>query len=435
MDRLEGRTQNESVKSIRLAGLAWLILAGAVAGARGQGSRSNVNPALLYYQGFVKVPDLSPADRDYLFTNEWRGQKLPERFGELVSQYDPEFRIIRQATQATAPCDWGIDWRWGPATLLPHLMPARVVTKAVRLRVMWDLQHGEQAEARDDLLAAFVMGRNISSDGGLISALVQIATENTVCSTVAENYYQLSPETLKQLADGMDAAPARGTMVAAMASEKATAQDYMLNRILALRSKYPSNDVKVMKDVIGSTEGFGGDEEQSATNFVQQVIAASGGTSEGVIRLLHDMDTFYERITKIMTLPPSEVEGQIKQFHADVQNSTNPFVTLFLPALGNQRPKEFQIQVAEAMVRAAAEYKLHGEAGLRTVTDPCGVGPFVFQRFIFGGVDRGFELKSASVGVGYPVVMIFVEKDGPPFNVSFKNAGKATGSGRSSIPK
>src|SRR6266403_1320483 len=81
MDRLKGRTQNESVKSSRLTGLAWLILAGTVAGARGEGARTNVNPALQYYLGFLEAPDLSPADRDYLFTNEWRGQKLPDRFG------------------------------------------------------------------------------------------------------------------------------------------------------------------------------------------------------------------------------------------------------------------------------------------------------------------------------------------------------------------
>src|SRR5690242_19518354 len=143
MDRLKGRTQNESVTSIRLAGFAWLILAGAVAGARGQGARTNVNPALLYYQGFTYAPDLSPADRDYLFTNEWRGKKLPDRFGALTGKFDVEFSMIRKAARATAPCDWGIDWSWGPATLFPHLMPARVVTKAVRLRVMWDLQQGE----------------------------------------------------------------------------------------------------------------------------------------------------------------------------------------------------------------------------------------------------------------------------------------------------
>jgi hypothetical protein len=78
-----------------------------------------------------------------------------------------------------------------------------------------------------------------------------------------------------------------------------------------------------------------------------------------------------------------------------------------------------------AMVHAAVEYKLHGEAGLQSVTDPWGQGPFEFKRFVFQGVDRGFELKSACRKNGWPEVLIFVEKDGPPFYVNGRNAGQA----------
>ena len=73
---------------------------------------------------------------------------------------------------------------------------------------MWDLQHGNQTGARDDLLAAFVLARNVSRDGTLIGALVQYANEAIIYATVAGNFGQFSPETLKQLVDGFDAAPA-----------------------------------------------------------------------------------------------------------------------------------------------------------------------------------------------------------------------------------
>ena len=55
------------------------------------------------------------------------------------------------------------------------------------------------------------------------------------------------------------------------------------------------------------------------------------------------------------------------------------------------------------MVHAAVEYKLHGESGLKSVMDPFGNGPFTFQRFVFKGVDRGFELKSAYAGLWLPL--------------------------------
>src|SRR5947207_11861492 len=172
-------------------GLFLILIAGAV-GTSGGPLRTDINPAQNYYQAFIVAPDLSEADHDYLFTNEWRGQKLPERFGELVARYDNEFKLVRQAAQATVPCDWGIDMSPGPATLLPQLARCKAVAQAARLRAMWDLQNGRQEDARDELLAAFALARNSSRDGTLIAALVQIAMENILCAAVAENYYQRS---------------------------------------------------------------------------------------------------------------------------------------------------------------------------------------------------------------------------------------------------
>ncbi|HTG43150.1 MAG TPA: hypothetical protein VK633_01340, partial [Verrucomicrobiae bacterium] len=179
--------------------------------------RTDINPAMLYYQAFQVAPDLSQADRDFLFDTEWRGQKLPPRVGELLSRYDDLFRLVRQAADATVPCDWGIDMTPGPATLLPHLARGKMITLTARLRTLWSLQEGRPEDARDDLLAAFALGRNISRDGTLIAAVVQVALENIVCSTIAENFYAFPPETLKEISSGMARAPVRGTMAACAA--------------------------------------------------------------------------------------------------------------------------------------------------------------------------------------------------------------------------
>jgi hypothetical protein len=37
----------------------------------GETFRTDINPALLYYQGFSLRPELSQQEHDYLFTNEW----------------------------------------------------------------------------------------------------------------------------------------------------------------------------------------------------------------------------------------------------------------------------------------------------------------------------------------------------------------------------
>jgi len=396
------------MKTTTFTCIALLIL--TMPGARGEPIRTDINPALIYYRALLLAPDLSPADRDYLFTTNWQGQTLPERFGKLVAGYDSQFQLVREAAQQKVPCDWGIDMSPGPGTLLPHLNRARAVARAARLRAMWDLQHGNQVGARDDLLAAFVLGRNTLRDGTVISALVQIAMEGIVYDAVMENFGQFSPDTLKQLADGFDAAPARGTMANAIATTDAhNHSDWMENRVLELRKEYPGNDAKVL-DSLGQQVGD--------TNVWPRVVKAAGGTSDGFLKLVRDVKPLYQRLVRIMTLPLPEYEDQIQKFEVEIRESQNPLAQSFLVGWPAARQKEFTIQAVEAMARAAVEYKLHGESGLKSVMDPFGKGPFAFQRFVFEGVDRGFELKSAHTGrPAWPSVLIFVEKEGTPFYV------------------
>jgi hypothetical protein len=319
----------------------------------------------------------------------------------------------------------------GPNTLLPHLGRARAVVRTCQLRADWALQHGRQEDARDELLAAFVLGRNAGSDRLLISALVQNAIEGMIYASVAVHFGEFSPETLKQLAVGLDAAPARCPVAACIPSEKALG-DWALTRLVDLQKTYPGDDAKVMAEyrdsglvTAMSSVGY--------TDFWPRLLAASGGTSAGVLKLLRETEPLFPRLAEILGLPQPEYEIQAKQFTADVRLSKNPFwsaVDVFTGwdfGKGRVPPRatEFRAQAYLAIVHAAVEYKLHGESGLKSVMDPFGNGPFGFRRFLFKGVDRGFELRSAYTGVQAPFVMIFVEKQGPVFQISGADAGKA----------
>src|SRR3954453_17572162 len=96
--------------------------------------RTDINPALLYYQGFALRPELSQADHDYLFTNEWRGKVLDERFLALIPTYKNSFKLFRRAAKAEVPCDWGLDLSDGPEALLPGLAKAKLASQTARLR-------------------------------------------------------------------------------------------------------------------------------------------------------------------------------------------------------------------------------------------------------------------------------------------------------------
>jgi hypothetical protein len=223
---------------------------------------------------------------------------------------------------------------------------------------------------------------------------------------------------LKQLVDGFDAAPARGTMATAVATTEAHCfSDWMETRVLDLRKQYPGNDAKVL-------ESLG--QQVDDTNFWPKVAKAAGGTTDGFLKLVRDMQPLYPRLARIMTLPQPEYEDQIQKFGAEIRGSQNPLVPIFFLDLLQPRRKEFTIQAVEAMVRAAVEYKRHGESGLNSVMDPFGKGPFAFQRFVFDGVDYGFELKSAYAGrPEWPSALIFVEKEGTPFYVDGPHIGQA----------
>jgi hypothetical protein len=403
---------------------AWLVLAAITLSAAEPRFRTDINPALRYYQSYLEAPKLDEADHQYLFVNDWRGKPLDEKFGQLIARYDYQFRILREAVPAEAPCDWGIDLTEGPDALLTGLAPAKVAAQVARLRVMWHLQHGRQEEARKDLVAAFVLGRRLSRDGVLISALVQIAIENIIGSIVAENFHRWEPATLSKLIEELEGSPARGTIAQCVRAEKLAFHDWLLRKAEETRKESAGNEALALAG-IRSVLARTADDSNAEAGFADRVIGAAGGTSEGVVRLIRELEPFYDRVAELMTLPHGPFETGLTTFMAEVRQNANPLVPKLFVIFEKCRAREFARLTNLAMLRAAAVYKLEGESGLKNVKDPVTGKPFAFRRFVFEGEDRGFELKSDYEGRGHKEVLIFVEKDGPLFRIDGMNAGEA----------
>jgi hypothetical protein len=375
--------------------------------------RTDINPALRYYEAMILGADSPQADRDYLLTNEWQGQNLSERFGKLVSQYDNPFKLVRQAAQASVPCDWGIDFSPGPETLLPHLARCKALVQMAKLRVLWDLQKGKDMEAADDLVGAFALARNASQDGTLISVLVQFAAQALVISSVEANYGRFSPAALQRLEQGMEAAPPGRSISSSLRSaEKDCFHGWLEKKIARWRIEHQGDEAKVMADLHALFHSMSSDTE--ATNDWDRSLMAIKSSGE-VLDLLREEEAVYQKAADILALPPGQFEEQAGPFRTQVEQSPNPFVKLTFPAILNAGKKQFRADARLALCRAAIAYKLRGEDGLRSVRDPFGQGPLQFERFVFQGVDRGFKLSSAYKENGLPEALIFVEKEGPPF--------------------
>ena len=200
--------------------------------------------------------------------------------------------------------------------------------------------------------------------------------------------------------------------------------DWVVRKIQDLRQEYPGDDGKVMSSLRELYKRMTPEGEQYT--LWDKVVGASGGTSAGVLKLVQDEDPYYQKLAAALALPLPTFITQEKGLEAELQNASNPLVSL-LPTLLKARHREARIQVTLAMVHAAIEYKLRGPAGLQGVRDPAGLGPFGYQRFVFQGVDRGFQLKSVYDAGGFPETLIFVEKTGPDFLVGGPHVGQARG--------
>jgi hypothetical protein len=386
--------------------------------------RTDINPALLYYQAFALYPELPEEERQHLFVTEWRNRQLDARFDKLIAKYDNPFKLLRHAALARVPCDWGVDLSEGPEALLPGLAKAKLAAQAARLRVLWHLKNNRQTSAVDELLASFTLGRNSSRDGVLISALVQFAIENILMSVVAENFYEFSPDSLQKLMAGFDAAPARGSIQACMSVEMTSFRDWFVAKLREFQRETPGDDNAVIgkaRALLGRTLS---ETEQPDFSAADRLIAAVNGTSAGLLARLQELDQVYADASALLGLPFAPYQAAVPAFEERLASSTNPFVKPFFPAVTKSRGKEFAVMTKLEMVRAAIAYRLGGEPAFAKVQNPCSSGAFQLERFFFEDVDRGIMLRSNVRWTGYEEVLIFVEKPGVPFQVHGKNAGQ-----------
>ncbi len=383
--------------------------------------RTNVNPALLYWQ---LMPSL-PKDPEYLkWVDSYPTAPLDARYKEFVQGWDFNFAILRRAAAVTQACDWGIDSADGPETRLPHLPQVKSMAKAGAFRARYFLSQGKEDEAVQDLVAVTALARRLGNESILISALVQYAMESMVADAIAENFYAFSPEGLRRLVTAMDAIPLEGSISQCIGKGERSFVVWYTRKIEAIQRAHSGHEAAALaaiRELFAETVSAAKD-----YTVADQFIAAGGGTSEGVLKLIRGANAWYEELQAIAALPYAQFYPANQAFFAKVAASTNPFVVSLFPALEKARGKEFRMEARRAMLRAALAYRLRGAAGVEEVKDPFGTGPLGYRRFEVEKVDRGFELRTAgNFGNDFTEVCIFVEKPGAPFRSSGPKAGKA----------
>lgn len=384
------------------------------------GGRTNINPALLYWQASVLLPNLSPADSYHFQTNYWRAMPLDDRIREILERYNSVFAHLHRAAEQKEPCDWGHDLSQGPTLLLPGLSKAKFMAQLAQLRFRWHLESGRPLEASREWGSTLHLARQLSTDGILISMLVQYAIENMLISTVAENWFRLDQGTLDRIEASIQSAPPPGRFVRCVETERTSFRDWLVTQIQNFRASSPDDTAALTK--LGECLHQLDDTDPESG---RRIIQAFGGTSAGVLQGLKDLDPAYDRIIALGGLPFSDYVKSAETFWAEVDRSTNRFAPMFLKPLSQSKLKEFKADTRMAILRAAIAFRRNGEAGLRSITDPLTGGTFELRRSVFEGVDRGFQIRSRADHESILPWQTFLESDGPAFYLDGPNAGKA----------
>lgn len=386
--------------------------------------RTDINPALIYWNGFAALPDMESDDAKYLFESEWRNRPIDERAADMLAQFDPTFRMLRRAGGSRVPCDWGVDLTLGPEAMLPQLAKAKRCAQAAVLRSRWFMQEGKMDAARDDLIAVFVLGRNVARDNILISAMVQFAIEDIVTGYIAQQWPVLKPALINELLAGFDEAPPRIPVAATVPTERQAFHDWLVKKIQEIQAAHPNDDKAAVEALTKLVDAFISQPGQSRRAFAEEMLKAAGNSSAGFLAYVHQLEPLYLRLEEVAKLPYSRFLAAAEAFNEQIGAHPNLLVHEVFPVLTKARMREFRAAARLAMLRAAYEHRLDPVNGLRKAPDPFGSGPFAYSRFTLDGETRGFQLSSALAMRDSLQVLIFAEKPGPAFYIDGVKAGQ-----------
>ncbi|PYJ86526.1 MAG: hypothetical protein DME22_04910 [Verrucomicrobia bacterium] len=359
--------------------------------------------ALLYWQAFNAFPSLS--DKEARTLVDGRGMTFGE-LAALAARFDEAFKLIRRGAKMQAGCDWLTDPALGPEMWLPTRISEvhkRTALQAAQVRARVALAQGRAPDACEDLLAAFILGRNIGVHGSLVSVMVQADYERRIVEFVGENFFRFTPEALATLVNGIESAPKRTNVSQAMDMEKTAFAGWIIGREQDLRVAAGGDEQKALAAISELLRYVQGED-------AEKIIQAAGGTSAGVIAYTSDVMPFYDVMQSLATASPQNLAGVTERAAKLIEGNTNLLVSLILPNVGSARGREVETLTRLAMLRAAVAYRQRGIAGLNSVRDPFGEGPFELRRMESDAAGHGFELQSKLGRLGLNGVQMFKEQ-------------------------
>ena len=353
---------------------------------------------LLYWQALNDFPPLTDNEAALLANN--RGLPL-EQSAALASRFDKAFKLLRRVSMR-ASCAWGCDPADGPEMWSPGRILSKVRTAfhAAQLRARVALARGRPSDGCEDLVAVFILGRNIAVDPTWVNVMMQAQVERDTVEFIAENFFQFKPAELSSLLAGFDRAPRRSSVSQAMTMDKTALVGWIVDREQGLQLAARGDEQKALAAISDLLRGL-------LAADTEKIIEAAGGTSTSVIAYTSDVLPLYDVLQSLATATAESLSGETERAEKFIEDNTNLMFRVLIPNVGRARGRELETLTRLAMLRAAVAYRQSGATGLKSVRDPFGDGPFELRLAERDAAGQAFELRSKLDRFGLNGVQMF----------------------------
>jgi hypothetical protein len=290
-------------------------------------------------------------------------------------------------------CDWGLDFRTGPETLMPHLGESRELARLAVLRARYRFEQGRHRDGVGDVLATMELAKDVGETPVLISILVRYMLELMAIDTLARDLPKMDRPTLDYLAKELERLPVEDSLRRVWPQEGKYFVDWTIERVDRLAKE------------------SGGDANEFAEGMLALAIFDKEGADElrriGVpppakLRaMLESLKGLLAEVGKATDLPPAEQDARLEEIQKPFKS--DPVMKVFVPEQNKIFHNRRRWQARHAMLDAAVAVQRDGEAALKDKrhADPFGDGkPFTYRK-----TDGGFELESKLTFEGKPVTL------------------------------
>jgi hypothetical protein len=284
-------------------------------------------------------------------------------------------------------CEWGRTT--DPYHPAEHVQRAPLAAGLVLLHARLQYSQGHIEAAVDDMTAAWRFSSHLASDRTPASWGVSsyIMTEMLTPLT-ARWMVDLDPMMLRALDDCLRSLPEPPSLCELAGLEKAMWLTWFRDSV----SRHGMS---------GPVERFR--EYGELTDALEAELTGDPNVDE----LLGEIEQLYDDYAQIASRPIHEVETLAPEFQQRIESSNHlARLALGQQTLVDRQKRESRRKATLAMIQAACKYQLKGPAGLQSVPDPFGDGPFRFMQ-----LSDGFTLSSALTIDATPVSLTFRRND------------------------